>query len=97
MPTKRAASFHTPTESASTIRTGITVPFNDIGEPGAYYCHSTGWLYRVPDDVLSLGHSPVMNIVTGDDMFVTKISEDPWVPLNKARQLCANKDYGVNF
>lgn len=98
MTTKRSSG---PSGSGVDINTSsrnnFTTPFNDITEPGAYYSHETGWLYRVPEDMLSLGHSPLINIVSGHDNFMTKITSDPWVPVNKARQLCSNMDFAVNF
>jgi hypothetical protein len=75
----------------------VTVPFNEITEPGAYYNHSTGWLYRVSNECLSPGHSPVMNICCYDECYMTKISDDPWIPVGKAREVCANWDFAVNF
>lgn len=75
----------------------VTIPFNDLYEQGAYYSHATGWLYRVPEESLSPGHSPTMNIMSGDEHYVTKISDDPWIPVNKAREIASNKDFVVNF
>lgn len=97
MATKRSTGYQESREGTSEGYRNVTVSFNEISEPGAYYNHETGWLYRIPEDMLSLGHSPFMNIVSGHDNFVTKISSDPWIPLNKARQLCANRDFAVNF
>ena len=95
--TKRTGSFSSTSEGTSTTRKNMTIPFNEIGEQGVYYNHDTGWMYRVPDDMLSLGHSPLINIVSNSENFVTKISGDPWLPVNKARQICANMDFAVNF
>jgi len=75
----------------------FTVDFNEITEPGAYYFHTTGWLYRVPPDGIAMGHSPLMNILSREDCYVTKISNDPWVPVSKAREICSNWDFAVNF
>ena len=96
MATKRVTSF-TPTEGTKFSAKRVTIPFNEMSDPGAYYCHSTGWLYRIPDEGLATGHSPVMNIQSSDELYVTRISSDPWVPLNKARQVCANLDFAINF
>ncbi len=97
MATKRTTSF-TPGEGTRfTMGKNMTVPFNELIDPGAYYDHLTGWLYRVPDEGLSAGHSPVMNIVSGEEHYVSKISDDPWIPLNKAREICSNRDFAVNF
>ena len=97
MATKRMTSPPQSYEGRRTVRRNITVPFNEITEPGCYYCHWTGWLYRVPDDGLAAGHSPYLNICSYEECFVTKISEDPWVPVGKAREICANWDFAVNF
>jgi hypothetical protein len=75
----------------------LTVPFNKIQEPGAYYYHKTGGLFRVPSEAVSQGHSPIMNFCSNEEPICTKISDDPWVPLNKARQICANSDFSVEF
>jgi hypothetical protein len=74
-----------------------TVPFNNISEPGTYYFHPTGMLFRVPPDGVEPGHSPLINICWNDECYCTKISDDPWLPLNKAREVCANWDFAVNF
>jgi hypothetical protein len=75
----------------------MTVPFNKIQEPGAYYYHGTGALFRVPSEAVSQGHSPIMNFCSTEEPICTKISDDPWVPLNKAREICANSDFCVDF
>ena len=97
MPQKRQNTYVPTFEGTRTVRKNITTPFNEVCEPGAYYCHNTGWLYRVPPEGLALGHSPMMNIVGQEECFVTKISEDPYLPVNKAREICANWDFAVNF
>ena len=95
--TKRTGSLASPVDISTSQSQHFTVPLNEITQAGAYYNHNTGWLYRVPSEGLALGHSPVMNILSGDECFVTKISDDPWVPVGKARQICSNMDFAVNF
>lgn len=97
MPTKRSTSSTTRTEMTGSSRAFSSVYFEGITEAGAYYNHDTGSLYRIPEEVLALGHSPMLNIVSNNENLVTKISDDPWVPLNKARQICSNMDFAVNF
>lgn len=89
----------TNTGTRENLKSGrrVTVPFNEISEPGTYYDHDTGWLFRMPDESLSPGHSPVLNIVSGNDNYLTKISEDPWIPVGKAREICSNMDFEVRF
>ena len=95
MPTNRTTHMSTR-ETTKNVRR-VTVPFNEISEMGTYYDHDTGWLFRMPEESLSPGHSPVLNIVSGDENLLTKISDDPWIPVNKAREICSNLDFEVNF
>lgn len=95
--TTAAVTHVTKAERNRATHTSVTLPFGEITEPGTYYGRDTGWLYRVPDESLASGHSPMITIVSRDEIFVTKISDDPWVPLNKARQICSNLDFDVNF
>lgn len=73
------------------------VPFNEIGEPGAYLSNWTGHLVRVPEDALKAGRSPLVDIRGLEPMMVTKISSDPFITLTKARILAADLDLEVNF
>ena len=93
----RRTTNYQANEGTKTTRRNVTVPFNEMSEPGSYYCHQTGWLYRIPEEGLALGHSPLMNICSNDQLFVTKITDDPYVPVGKAREICANWDFFVNF
>jgi hypothetical protein len=77
--------------------TGQVIPFDCVNEPGAYICNWSGHLLRVPEDAVAPGRSPLINIVGPGDMFVTKISENPYIPLTKARLLASNCDVCVNF
>ena len=76
---------------------GSTVPFEQISTPGAYVCNWSGHLLRVPQDGVAPGRSPLLNIVGPQSLFVTKISEDPYVSITKARLLACNCDVNVNF
>jgi hypothetical protein len=72
-------------------------PWNDITEPGAYVFVDTGELARVPAEALAAGHSPVITFAARRPRMVARISRDPYIPLNKARQLAADADLPVNF
>ena len=76
---------------------GMTLPFDGIREPGAYICHWSGHLLRVPEDSISTEHTPRMSVVGADTLLVTKIDNDPYVTVTKARLLAANQDVSVNF
>ena len=76
---------------------GASIPFDSIEVPGTYYSNWTGHLIRVPEEALSLGHSPTLEIVGSENMMVTCLSKDPFLPLNKARMVAADLDLEVNF
>ena len=74
-----------------------TLPFDGIREPGAYICRWSGHLLRVPEDGISTERTPRMSVVGSDALLVTKIDNDPYVAVTKARLLAANQDVSVNF
>lgn len=73
------------------------VPFTDIHEPGTYVSISTGNLFRIPEEALAKDRSPVLEIVSETGTMMTKLGDDPWMPISKARQLAADADLCVNF
>jgi hypothetical protein len=87
----------TTTNYDSNARTGMTVPFESINEPGCYVCNWSGHLLRVPEDGVAVGRSPLINVIGPEPLFVTKISDNPFIPLTKARMLACNWDINVNF
>ncbi len=80
-----------------TTAPGATIPFDTINEPGAYVCNWSGHLLRVPEDGVAPGRSPLINIVGPDPLMVTKISDNPYITLTKAKLLASNYDLTVNF
>lgn len=76
---------------------GAVMPFNAICEPGCYIANWTGHLLRVPSDVIGNGGAPMLNIVGAEQLFVTKLSCDPFIPVTKARMLACSCDLNVNF
>ena len=76
---------------------GTQIPFEAINQPGSYICNWSGHLLRVPEDGVAPGRSPLINIVGQDQLFVTKISDNPFVTVTKARMLACNCDVAVNF
>ncbi len=76
---------------------GTTVPFEGISDPGCYVCNWSGHLLRVPEDGVAAGRSPLVHVIGQEQLFVTKISENPYIPVTKARMLCCNWDINVNF
>ena len=92
-PTKTATQSH----SGFATQCGTSIPFESIQEPGAYICTWSGHLLRIPEDGVTPGRSPMINMVGCEPLFVTKISENPFVTATKARLLACNCDLPVNF
>jgi len=85
------------TETERHLTTANQVRFEEIEAPGTYFSNWSGHLLRVPDDGLKPGCSPVISIVGKEKMMVTKLSDDPYIPVSKARLLAADLDLAVNF
>ena len=90
--TQKPANFDTQSPTFGTV-----IPFEAISEPGCYVCNWSGHLCRVPEDGVAPGRSPLINIVGNEQLMVTKISENPYIPLTKAKMLACNFDLNVNF
>lgn len=80
-----------------TTHTSQCLPFSDINSPGCYVANGGGELFRIPEDGVVTGRSPVIEIVSKTPRMVTKVSDDPWLAISKARQLAADSDLYVNF
>lgn len=76
---------------------GTRVAFENINEPGCYVCNWTGHLMRVPQDGVARGRSPLLNIIGREPLYATKLTDDPFIPVTKARMLASNYDIAVNF
>ncbi len=76
---------------------GTVTPFENSNDPGAYVCNWSGHLMRVPEDGVLPGRPPLINIVGRKPLTVTKISENAFVTVTKARLLASNLDIDVNF
>ena len=74
------------------VSPGVSIPFDSIRSPGTYVCNWNGHLLRVPETALM--PNSVINIVGAEPLFVTKVSDDPAVPLSRARQMAA--ELGLN-
>jgi hypothetical protein len=72
------------------------VSWKSINEPGAYFDLQTGRLYRIPEEALRSGASPVIHMEGAEDRFA-KISDDPLVRTDKARSICAENNCTPTF
>ena len=84
-------------EGAHHPEMGVSGPFDRITSPGCFVVNRTGELLRIPEDALQPGRSPAIDIVSKDPWLVTRISNDPYLALNKARAVAADMDLPVSF
>ncbi len=84
-------------QSAFHSQAGACVPFDSIQDPGCYICNWSGHMIRIPEDGVTPGRSPMINIVGNEPLYVTKIADNPFVSVTKARLLASNFDLPVNF
>ena len=75
----------------------LEVPWADLETPGFYVSRETGNGYRVPSEALIKGASPVIEQVSARPTRLVKLSDNPFIPLIKARNLAANWDIEPNF
>ena len=75
----------------------ITCEFEDVNSPGVYVERQTGNLLRIPEDALAPGRSPALEVLSNEPWIVTKISNDPYLPVTKARMVAADFDLTINF
>ena len=97
MTTTKPMTQNTNANQNFTTGCGTCVPFDSIQEPGAYICNWSGHLLRVPEDGITPGRSPLINMVGCDQLYVTKICDHPFVTVTKARLMASNFDLPVNF
>jgi hypothetical protein len=73
------------------------VSWADLETPGFYVSRMTGNGYRVPAEALIKGASPVIEQVSAQPSRLVKLSDNPFIPLIKARNLSANYNIEPNF
>lgn len=73
-----------------------SIPFDLLRAPGSYVCNWNGFLLRVPPGSLGPGGREI-NIVGREPLFVTKISDDPNLPVTRARELASRLSLRVSF
>lgn len=74
----------------------LSCRFDEIEKSGVYI-NQRGEMFRVPDDALAEGRSPLLIWETSDGNLVTRISDNAYTAISKCRQLAADADLPVNF
>lgn len=75
----------------------LQTTWEELREPGAYVEEGTGDLFRVPQEALITGASPIIARVSNGASRLVRVSENPAVPLVKARMVAADHNIEPNF
>jgi hypothetical protein len=89
--------METPASEHKMPPSALEVSWDDLESPGFYVSRATGNGYRVPAEALIKGASPAIQQVSAQPSRLVRISENPFIPLMKARNLAANCNIEPNF
>jgi hypothetical protein len=87
----------TPVRDHELATIGSQFRFDALDTPGCYVSNWSGHLIRVPEDALKQGNSPMIEVRGREPMIVTKLSNDPYLTISKARMIAADLDVSVEF
>ena len=73
------------------------VPWGGIDEPGTYVDITTGDLFRIPEEALLTGSSPMIRKESTTPTLYLKLSDSPYITNMEARMLCAENNVKPNF
>ena len=71
--------------------------WEELNQPGAYVEEGSGDLFRVPQEALVQGASPIITRVSNGASRLVRVSDNPAVPLLKARMVAADHNIEPNF
>lgn len=71
--------------------------WEEIHEPGAYVEVATGSLYRVPEEALLKGASPLIRRESVGGSQLVQLSKNPFILSLEARMVCAEHNIQPNF
>lgn len=71
--------------------------WEQVNAAGAYIEVGTGDLFRIPREAVVTGASPLIQKVSNGRSRLLHVSDDPYVPVLKARSLAANANIQPNF
>lgn len=97
-PTTRKGGSMATREGKSTVGRFYDMPWTEIRDPGAYVSSDSGRLFRIPESALKEGHSPLIEVVgpKGEEV-VTRLSTNPYTPIDKLRLLSADANVEPKF
>lgn len=93
----RSKTYQADLTSQHWNRNAEQFPIQKIEEEGCYVDTRHGYLYRVTPEMLNIGGTVFMGFTSDEPWLVTKISEDPNMPLDECRIVAANYSLHVAF
>lgn len=75
----------------------MEVPWEDVSDPGTYVELGTGDLYRIPQEALIAGGSPIIRKESAGASRLVQLSKNPFLTTLQARMLCAEHNVEPNF
>ena len=85
------------TTSEVSSLSGTRIPFSEIHTAGAYVSNATGHLVRIPEDAVKPDRTPLIDLVSNEPLLFSRVSQNPFISLTKARMLACDMDLPVNF
>ena len=73
------------------------IPLAELSQSGAYVAKETGDLIRVPPDGESTGEEELFGKGATQQLLVAKVSDNPFIPITKARLAAAALDIEISF
>ncbi|HEY2988727.1 MAG TPA: hypothetical protein VGL11_13435 [Candidatus Binatia bacterium] len=73
------------------------VSWEEIEEPGTYAERGSGDLYRIPQEALVRGASPIIQKQSFGSSRMVKLSADPFLTTLEAKLKCAEHNIRPNF
>jgi hypothetical protein len=83
--------------NAGTLAALSEFTWENIKQPGSYVERETGHLYRVPQEALLRGSSPVISKLCTNPSTFVKLSDDANTIVSKLRTIAADADVKPNF
>ena len=75
----------------------LQTTWEELTQPGAYVEEGTGDLFRVPQEALVQGASPIITKVSNGEPRLVRVSDNPAVPLLPARMIALDHNIEPNF
>ncbi len=90
-----ATTTHIEKERSANI--GVRMLFDAIRQPGCYVCDWSGHLVRVSEGAIARGSAMLPSVMGSNPLYVTKISDDPQLEIEKAKGIARDLELSINF